>query len=37
MPHIEDIARELASRLGACKADYIEAHLEDRRFQLYHL
>jgi TldD protein len=29
MPHIEDVAKQLASRLSAAKADYIEAHLED--------
>jgi len=29
LPHIEDIARELASKLKEHKADYIEAHLED--------
>ena len=29
MPNIEDIAKELASKLKEHKADYIEAHLED--------
>jgi predicted Zn-dependent protease len=29
MPHIEDIARQLSSKLGAAKADYVEARLED--------
>jgi TldD protein len=29
LPHIEDVARELVSKLKEHKADYIEAHLED--------
>jgi TldD protein len=29
MPHIEDVAKQLVSRLSAAKADYIEARLED--------
>jgi len=29
LPHIEDVAQELASKLTEYKADYIEAHLED--------
>ena len=29
MPHIEDVAKELASKFGEYQADYIEAHLED--------
>ena len=29
MPNIEDVAKELASKLKEHKADYIEAHLED--------
>ena len=29
MPHIEDVAKDLASKLREHKADYIEAHLED--------
>ena len=29
MPHIEDVAKQMVSRLSAAKADYIEARLED--------
>jgi len=29
VPHIEDVAQELAGKLSGCRADYIEAHLED--------
>jgi TldD protein len=29
LPHIEDVAKELSSKLAECKADYIEARLED--------
>jgi TldD protein len=29
LPHIEDVAQELVSKLTEYKADYIEAHLED--------
>jgi TldD protein len=29
LPHIEDVAKDLISKLGDHKADYIEAHLEE--------
>ena len=29
MPYIEDVAQQLADKLSGCRADYIEAHLED--------